>query len=58
METGKLIMEVLSWTVVAAIIVFVIMNASGIAQSVTDVGNWALGEQRMIVASQPYPKAA
>lgn len=58
METGKLIMEVLSWTVIAAIVVFIIFNASGIAQSTMDIGNWALSEQRMIVASQPYPKAA
>jgi uncharacterized MnhB-related membrane protein len=45
MGAGKMIMEIAMWTVVAAILVFVIMNAPKVAVAVTSIGNWVSTEQ-------------
>lgn len=48
---GKGIMEVISWTILAALAVLVVMNASKVATVVTSVGGFWAGETRMFTGS-------
>jgi hypothetical protein len=52
METGRLIMEVATWTVIAAIIVFVIMQAPKVAVAVTSIGGWVTSEEAVLAGSK------
>jgi FtsH-binding integral membrane protein len=42
---GHFFMEIATWTVIAAIIVFLVMQAPKVAVAVSSVGNFVLNEQ-------------
>ena len=37
--------EVATWTIIAALIVFVVMNAGKVAMSTSSIGGWAMNEE-------------
>lgn len=48
---GRRIVEVISWTIMAALLVLVVMNASNVAQVVTSVGGFWTTETAMFTGA-------
>ncbi len=48
---GKMIMEIISWTIIAAILVLIIMNAGKFATAIGSISTFALGETSLITGS-------
>ena len=46
------IVEMLSWIIIASLIVFVVMNAGKVQKSVMSIGGWALNEQAVLVGAK------
>ncbi len=54
---GHMIMEIASWTIIAAIIVLVVMNASKFATAIGSIGTFWIDETKLLTGSS-YGKAA
>jgi len=51
MDIGKMVMDIVMWTIVAAIIVLVIMNAGKFQTAVGSISGFWLGETALITGS-------
>lgn len=56
MSVGPMIMEIISWTIIAAILVLIIMNAGKFATAIGSISTFWLGETSLITGN--YQQAA
>ncbi len=48
---GNMIMEIISWTIIAAVLVLIIMNAGKFATAIGSISGFWLGETALITGS-------
>jgi len=53
---GKLVIDIVSWTIIASLIVLVIMNASSVATVITSLGGF-WGKETSMFTGAGYSKA-
>lgn len=54
---GKLVVDIVSWTIIAALIVLVVMNASNVAIVITSLGGF-WGKETAMFTGAGYSKAS